>query len=158
MCIYSNIKAFAVSLISIGLVISTANADNKPQSQPQQNSMEIILTINNEQTVSAVLEDNQTAKDFIRLLPLTLALKDYNNTEKVSDALPKALGKSDDSFVPRSGDLTYYAPWGNLAIFYRDFKQSRNLFKIGTLQQGGDIFDIDGDIIVTFELKEGSQH
>jgi len=36
------------------------------------------------------LEDNATTRDFVALLPLTLTLRDYNRTEKISD-LPKKL-------------------------------------------------------------------
>jgi hypothetical protein len=31
------------------------------------------------------------------------------------------------------GDIAYYAPWGNLAIFYKDFGYSRGLVKLGRL-------------------------
>ena len=73
--------------------------------------------------VMATLDNNsQAAKDFIALLPLTLTLNDYNATEKVSD-LPRRLSTKDapPGFDPSIGDIAYYAPWGNLAIFYKDF-------------------------------------
>jgi len=34
------------------------------------------------------------------------------------------------------GDITYYAPWGNLAIFYRDFDYSRGLVRLGRIDSG----------------------
>jgi hypothetical protein len=34
------------------------------------------------------------------------------------------------------GDITYYAPWGNLALFYRDFPYSNGLIRLGTLDTG----------------------
>ena len=35
---------------------------------------------------------------------------------------------------PTAGDIAYYAPWGNLAIFYRDFGYSRGLVSLGRLE------------------------
>jgi hypothetical protein len=40
--------------------------------------------------IRATLDDNETARDFASLLPLTLTLEDYSATEKISD-LPKRL-------------------------------------------------------------------
>ena len=34
---------------------------------------------------------------------------------------------------PLAGDLCVYQPWGNLSIFYVDFKDDRNLIPIGRL-------------------------
>ena len=64
--------------------------------------------------------DSETTRDFISLLPLTLTLSDYAQTEKVSD-LPRRLSTADapDGVDPDVGDIAYYAPWGNLAIYYR---------------------------------------
>ena len=60
----------------------------------------------------------RVARDFISLLPLTLTLEDYAKTEKISD-LPRTLTKerAPAGSDPSVGDITYYSPWGNLAIF-----------------------------------------
>jgi hypothetical protein len=34
------------------------------------------------------------------------------------------------------GDIAYYAPWGNPAIFYRDFGYSRGLIQFGQIDSG----------------------
>lgn len=34
------------------------------------------------------------------------------------------------------GYLTLFAPWGNLAIFYRDFRYSEGLVSIGRVTHG----------------------
>lgn len=86
---------------------------------------------------TATLEDNAAARDFATLLPLELILRDYNRTEKIAD-LPKHLSTqgAPDGIDPEIGDLAYYAPWGNLAIFYRDFSHSRGLVRLGHLEGG----------------------
>jgi hypothetical protein len=87
--------------------------------------------------LTATLENNAASRDFVSLLPLTLTLEDYNMTEKISD-LPKKLStKGAPAGVdPSRGEIAYYAPWGNLAVFYKDFPYSRGLVKLGRLDAG----------------------
>ncbi len=85
--------------------------------------------------LQGTLDNTPTARDFADLLPLTLTLSDFHATEKVAD-LPRGL---DTSAAPagtaaEAGDITYYAPWGNMAIFTRDFRHSPGLVHLGTLE------------------------
>ncbi len=92
-------------------------------------------------TIIATLENNATARDFASLLPLTLTLNDHASTEKVSD-LPRRLStKGAPAGVdPSVGDIAYYAPWGNLAIYYEDFGYSAGLVKLATIDSGVEAF------------------
>src|SRR5437660_10677491 len=66
---------------------------------------------------AGTLNDSKAAQEFAALLRLSLTLEDYASTEKISD-LPKRLSTEGAApgFDP-SGDIAYYAPWGNLAVF-----------------------------------------
>ncbi|TDQ56829.1 hypothetical protein EDC45_1788 [Mesocricetibacter intestinalis] len=94
---------------------------------------------NQPQKVLAVLAPNPTAQDFYRHLPLNLTLDDYVGAEKIA-SLPRRLSTqgSPSAYAGKKGDLTYYAPWGNLAIFYRDSNvgNARGLIYLGKIQQG----------------------
>jgi hypothetical protein len=105
--------------------------------------------------VTATLDDNAAARDFVSLLPLTLTLKDYAETEKVSD-LPKRLSTegAPSGTDPSVGDITYYAPWGNLAVFYRDFGYSNGLVKLGRINSGAEALNRPGPLRVTIEIVE----
>lgn len=85
----------------------------------------------------AEIYDNPTGRDFAAMLPLTLRFKDYNKTEKIAD-LPRAVSieNAPEGFQPSVGDLTLFAPWGNLAIFYQDFRYSEGLIPIGHFTSG----------------------
>lgn len=110
----------------------------------------IRITLDN-QFLLAELEPNIAAREFVALLPLKLALTDYNNTEKISQ-LPKGLSTTGmpEGFTPAPGDIAFYAPWGNLAIFYKGFSYSKGLIKLGRIQ---------GDIsILKSGLKSGVSH
>lgn len=93
------------------------------------NKIEVIV---GSETLSATLDDTPTARDFAALLPMNLELRDYHATEKIAD-LPRRLDTKDApaSYTPKVGDITYYAPWGNLAIFYKPFQNSAGLIRLG---------------------------
>ncbi len=87
--------------------------------------------------LTATLLDNATSRDFMSLMPMTLTLKDYAATEKVSD-LPRKLSTqgAPAGHDPSVGDITLYAPWGNLAIFYNDFGYASGLVLLGRIDSG----------------------
>ncbi|MDX8154622.1 cyclophilin-like fold protein [Acinetobacter pittii] len=112
-----------VSLCVLFSVTSTSYAI-KPQGKNQQRGsmMKIRIDIDGtQQPLFATLAITPTVEDFIKQLPLTLTLKDYDATEKIAD-LPTKLTTQNapDGYAGKAGDLTYYAPWGNLAFFYKD--------------------------------------
>ena len=114
--------------------------------------MKLKMTVG-EKVLTATLSDNPTTKDFISLLPLTLTLTDYHGTEKVS-ALPKQLSTKDAlaGYMPSVGDITIYAPWGNLAIFYKDFSYSSGLIVLGKIDTGIDGLNVPGPVNMKIEL------
>jgi hypothetical protein len=97
-----------------------------------------VITLSaDEAELTATLLEGEAAQDFLSLLPLELTLSDYRKTEKVGD-LPRRLSTegAPEGHDPRRGDIAYSAPWGNLAIFYRDFGYSHGLVKLGSLESG----------------------
>jgi hypothetical protein len=115
--------------------------------------MKLKITIGTK-TATAVLYDNQTSRDFASLLRLSLTLTDYNNTEKIGGLSKKLDTKSAPAgFDPTTGDIAYYAPWGNLAIFYKDFGYSNGLVSLGKITGGAGAFNIGGPIPVKIELE-----
>lgn len=98
--------------------------------------MNITLEINGEK-LQATLSDNATAKSFYDLLPLNLDVRDYAGTEKASNALPKKLStdSAPKGYKAKTGDLTYYALWGNLAVFYDADSYANNLIYMGKIHE-----------------------
>ena len=112
-----------------------------------------IKIITEQKEITATLDEGTAAKDFASLLPLTLVLEDYARTEKIS-ALPKRLSVdgAPAGTDPSVGDIAYYAPWGNLAIFYKDFGYSGGLVKLGRIDSGIGALGTSGSLKVTIEL------
>ena len=103
-------------------------------------------------TLTATISDNATSRDLLSLLPLSLTLEDYNRIEKISD-LPKRLSVSNapEGYKPSAGDIAYYAPWGNLAIFYKDYSYSKGLILIGKIIDAGQALNAGGPMAVIIE-------
>jgi hypothetical protein len=99
----------------------SAPATSQDASAQRTNAMKISIKIQDE-VVTATLMDNATSRDFVSLLPMDLTLEDCAATEKISN-LPRRLSTEGEppGSDPSIGDIAYYAPWGNLAIFYKDF-------------------------------------
>ena len=53
--------------------------------------------------------------------------------------LPRKLSTQDapTGMAPKAGELTHYAPWGNLAIFIKPRAYSRSLLPLGKVNDGG---------------------
>lgn len=102
--------------------------------------------------LTAVLNDSKAAQEFAAMLPLTLRLEDYSGTEKISD-LPRELTRegAPAGFDPSAGDVTFYVPWGNLALFYRDFRYSEGLVPLGRIEGGVEALSRPGPVTVKIE-------
>lgn len=151
-----------VLALAMSLSYSACRADNSMPSSAssklpteistqQANSMKIDIKVRN-QVVTATLIDSKTTRDFVSLLPLTLTLEDYANTEKISN-LPKRLSTEDapPGSDPAVGDIAYYAPWGNLAIYYRDFGYSNGLVMLGKIDGDIEVLNVPGSVNVTID-------
>ena len=108
------------------------------------------------QEISIILYDTPTANALYEALPVELNFSDYNGTEKIAyppDTLPTE--GEPDGCDPDVGDLCLYAPWGNLCIFYQDFRYSQSLIKLGHIESGMDVLaGMDGDFTVTLERMD----
>ena len=114
--------------------------------------MKIQMTLNGAVIATATLDDNDSAKDFAALLPLDLPLKDYAATEKIADLPHKLSTKgAPEAYTPAAGDISFYAPWGNLAIFYKDGHLSAGLVRLGRLNSGLDVVRRLGPVTVRVE-------
>ena len=139
----------AITRRTIPLAATFFLASANAHSQTAQNTMKIRFTLDGASVV-AILEDNATTRDFLALLPLRVTLEDYAATEKIA-YLPSKLSTdgAPAAIDPRAGDVTYYAPWGNLAIFHKDFRRSPGLVKLGRIVEGFEAIEATGSSEVT---------
>jgi hypothetical protein len=90
-----------------------------------------------DQDFTATLEGNPSARDLLSMLPLDLSAEDYSTNEKIAYLPRKLTEEGSGPFADEAvGDLCYYAPWGNLALFHGAYRWSRGLIRLGRLDQG----------------------
>ena len=145
------LRQLAAPLLLVLGLITPVLAAEPSISIPEAKTMKIRLTINGRET-TATLDDNATARDFLSLLPLTLTLEDHASTEKIAYP-PKKLSTqgAPAGIDPEVGDIAYYAPWGNLALFYKDFGYSAGLIRLGRFDAGLEAISVRGKLKVTIE-------
>ena len=117
--------------------------------------MRMTMTVDGQEAIITLL-DNPTAHALWEQLPLTLTFEDYNGTEKIAYP-PEELSQegAPASYDPSAGDVTVYGPWGNIAIFYQDFRDSVGLIPVGHIDAGLELLSGQaGDFTATLERAE----
>ena len=88
-------------------------------------------------TMTATLYDNPSARDFFSMLPLDLQIEDYAHNEKIAYLPRKLTEEGSGPFGHEQPyDLCYFMPWGNLAMFYADYRHP-GLIRLGRFDEGG---------------------
>lgn len=107
------------------------------------------------QDFTATLCDNASARDFASMLPLDLTLTDFSSNEKIA-YLPRKLNETSRALFPDAapGDLCYYVPWGNLVFFYDRYTASRDLIRLGRLDEGIEPLLRRGEFPLRIELLQ----
>ena len=133
------------------LVATSAVAATEEVSHSRRETMKIRMTMAG-QIITASLEESDSARDFFAMLPLTLPLEDYAETEKIAYLPGKLTTQGAPKGIdPNVGDICYYTPWGNLAIYYRDFGYSSGLIRLGRITSGLDALTAQPSGTLTIE-------
>ncbi len=119
--------------------------------ETEENDMEskqIAVTCGDVQVVYA-LNDSPAAQSLLSQLPLTVAVEDFSTNEKVFYP-PRELDTSDTPLAEGgAGPLAYYAPWGDVVLFYDSFSANGSLYGLGEAVSGAeDISQMTGTITV----------
>ena len=119
-----------------------------------ETSMNIKITVGGK-TITATMEDNASAQDFLSRLPLDVTMNDFGDTEKIFYPKPALTTEGvSGGCAPVPGDITIYVPWGNVAIFRKNWSHSGDLIKIGHIDGDGiSALDVSGDIQVKIERQ-----
>ena len=93
----------------------------------------VTLKINNKE-YKLILYDNDTARDFLKMLPLTITMNDLNGNEKYHNLSTTLTTKSERAGSIKRGDFMLY---GNncLVLFYESFSTSYSYTRIGYIEK-----------------------
>lgn len=92
-----------------------------------------------ENTVIYQLNDSAAAMSLCEQLPLTIEVEDYSTNEKIFYP-EQELDTADAPLAEGgAGTLAYYAPWGDVVMFYGDYSSNPSLFELGEVIAGGEL-------------------
>jgi hypothetical protein len=122
----------------------------------KNDSMKLKITIG-EVILTASLIKSKTTEDFIKLLPLDLTMNDLFGREKYA-ALPKPISTGGKrSFNYEVGDIGYWSPSNDLAIYYKDGGESipkPGIIILGKIESGIKVFNVQGSVNVKVGLAQ----
>lgn len=157
------IHVLLISVLSCGNQINNSIKDKKDENKSNisknevKEKMKVVMKVNGK-IYNVELLNTKAAKDFYNLLPLTMKLTDYAGAEKVSELGEKFdldISDSPKASAGKSGDISLYAPWGNIAIFYNNGPHAQGLVKLGHIVEGGKwLEEYRSDFEITFEKIE----
>lgn len=105
--------------------------------------------------VDTTLYDNPSARDFASMLPLDLKIEDYSDNEKIAYLPRKLTEKGSGPFGnEQPGDLCYYAPWGDVILFYATYRYSSGLIRLGRVDGGIEPMLTRGEFPLRIESAE----
>lgn len=101
-------------------------------------------------TVVYKLNNSKAAKELYDQLPLTLKVENYSDNEKIFYPPKKLKTKGTPKSGGSKGSLSYYAPWGDVVMFYDTAGSAFGLYELGTVVSGeDDISKLSGRITIS---------
>ena len=148
-----------ILLTFMSIFISNATSCNKGveiNNKENNNTMEnekIKITVNSK-TFTAILFDNNSAKEFKKLLPTTITMNELNGNEKKYDFQNSLPTNPFNPETIKNGDLMLYGS-KTLVLFYKTFPTYYSYTKLGK------VIDVTGfasalgggNVTVTFEME-----
>lgn len=133
--------------------VQESSENNTDEAEKGEQKLKLVIE---GQEFDVTLYDTPAANSLYDMLPLELTFEDFNGIEKIAYLDNELTTEGEpDGCDPDVGDLCLYAPWGNLSIFYNDFRYSNSLIKLGHIDSGMDIISsMDEDFSASLEKAE----
>ncbi|RKT01805.1 cyclophilin-like fold protein [Chryseobacterium defluvii] len=128
-----------------------SNTNNTPENTTPMANGKVKIKVGS-QTFTATLLDNNSAKAFKEMLPLTINMVELNANEKYYD-LPNSLPtNSSNPGTIKNGDLMLYGS-KTLVLFYKIFSTSYSYTKLGSVDDVTGLASAlgSGNVTITFE-------
>ena len=100
------------------------------------------------------LNDSPASQALIAQLPLEISVEDYSTNEKIFYPPEKLDITGTPLAGGKIGTLAYYAPWGDVVMFYGAFGKNGSLYELGTAASGEDFIQRLSGIITIENVEE----
>ena len=99
-------------------------------------------------TILFELNDSSASGDLYAQLPLTVQIEDFSTNEKIF--YPEELDISDTPQAGMAvGTLAYYAPWGDVVMFYGEYNENPSLYELGHVVSGEELIpNLSGSVTI----------
>jgi hypothetical protein len=116
-------------------------------------SMKIKMTFG-DNTLTATLLNNETARAFVEKLPLTLHMQDLYSRE-MCYRFPEALPANEVSTRGYEvGEIIYWTPGRSFVIMYKQNGERFAMQSMGHVDSNVEIFNTTGDVDIRFEISQ----
>lgn len=166
------IFSFLLPFMAFSLVACTSNIQHEETSSPlteietseeatnetedtqemeviQENNVRQISVQFGDHVIIYELNESLAADSLYEQLPLTVESEDFSTNEKIFYPLQEL--NTDEAVLAEggSGVLAYYAPWGDVVMFYGDFNTNSSLYELGHIVSGEELIqEISGTITI----------
>jgi hypothetical protein len=121
-----------------GMSGSALTEEDEPNASETQKTMKISVKAKGNTTVFE-LNNSPASRDLYAQLPLSITVENYSHNEKIfyppeklnTTGTPQAGGG-------QPGTLAYYAPWGDVVMFYGSFSSAPGLYQLGHVISGSE--------------------
>lgn len=142
-----------------GFINIAASSCNKELDNPSTGNNTIMangkikITVNSK-IFTATLLDNNSAKAFKEMLPMTISMKELNGDEKYYDLPERLPTEASNPGTTKTGDLMLFGS-RTLVLFYKNHSTSYSYTRLGKVDDTTDLASIlgSGNATITFELK-----
>ena len=126
----------------------TENRENTAGSTEETGARQISVQFG-ENTVIYELNDSPAADSLYEQLPITTEVEDFSTNEKIFYPSQELDTSDSPAAEGGAGTLAYYAPWGDVVMFYDDYSANSSLFELGQAVSGGEqIGEMSGTIVI----------
>lgn len=166
------IFSFLLPFMAFSLVACTSNIQHEETSSPlteietneeatnetedtqemeviQENNVRQISVQFDDHVIIYELNESLAADSLYEQLPLTVESEDFSTNEKIFYPLQEL--NTDEAVLAEggSGVLAYYAPWGDVVMFYGDFNTNSSLYELGHIVSDEELIqEISGTITI----------
>lgn len=112
-------------------VMAPVETTEDVKGENEKNEMRILIRGEQDESIVFQLNESAAAKSFYDLLPMSIGMENYQDSEKIFYPLTRLDTHDTQLAKGPSGILAYYEPWGNIAMFYDDCEGAYGLYALG---------------------------
>ena len=114
-----------------GAASTMENKSKSGEKEKMPSDKMLIEVVSNQKEIVFELNDTSVSRSFYQQLPMTVAIENYGNNEKVFQAPQKLnCAKAQEGDCP-AGSIAYFSPWNNVCLYYGDAPRYSGLYVMG---------------------------